>query len=249
MATIAIGDIHGRLDALQDLLDKVLPDLRDGDTLVFLGDIIDRGPDSRGCLERILRCRRETPARVLGVMGNHEQWMLRTLADPTLHSWLVAMEAFPTVRSYSEFAEKALEQYLFVNGRRILFERVPFPYRLFFDSIPPEHLDFLQSMTPFARTPDVLCVHAAAPLNGKDIETRKPDFMIWGVKGFPDNYRGEEPVVYGHWNNALLSAEGYPRPCVLPNRTYGIDTITHGVLTAMRFPDLKLYQSRQYVQG
>ena len=47
----AVGDIHGRLDRLDALLD-VLP-LRDGDRLVFLGDYIDRGPDSKGVVDRL----------------------------------------------------------------------------------------------------------------------------------------------------------------------------------------------------
>ena len=58
MATVAVGDIHGNLLALDDLLNKVLPTLARDDTLVFLGDYIDRGPDSRGCLERIIRDRK-----------------------------------------------------------------------------------------------------------------------------------------------------------------------------------------------
>ena len=47
MPTYAIGDIHGNLAALDDLLSRVVPELQPADTLVFLGDYIDRGPDSR----------------------------------------------------------------------------------------------------------------------------------------------------------------------------------------------------------
>ena len=45
MATVAIGDIHGNLGPLEDLLSQVVPEMRPEDTLVFLGDYIDRGPD------------------------------------------------------------------------------------------------------------------------------------------------------------------------------------------------------------
>jgi serine/threonine protein phosphatase 1 len=62
MATIAIGDIHGNLAALEDLLGQLAPDLTTGDTLVFLGDYIDRGPHSRGCIDRILELRARGPA-------------------------------------------------------------------------------------------------------------------------------------------------------------------------------------------
>src|SRR5438046_10695213 len=54
MATIAIGDIHGNLPALDDLVDQVAPDLSAADTVVFLGDYIDRGPASKDCVDRIL---------------------------------------------------------------------------------------------------------------------------------------------------------------------------------------------------
>jgi serine/threonine protein phosphatase 1 len=54
MATVAIGDVHGNLGALEDLLEKVLPILSAGDHLVFLGDYIDRGPDSWECVARII---------------------------------------------------------------------------------------------------------------------------------------------------------------------------------------------------
>ena len=55
VATIAIGDVHGNRAALDDLLTRLEPDLEASDTVVFLGDYIDRGPDSKGCIDRILR--------------------------------------------------------------------------------------------------------------------------------------------------------------------------------------------------
>jgi len=45
MSTIAIGDIHGNLRALEDLLNRIVPHIGSDDTVVFLGDYIDRGPD------------------------------------------------------------------------------------------------------------------------------------------------------------------------------------------------------------
>ena len=66
-----IGDIHGDLDAV----DRVFSLLGSPDTvLVFLGDIVDRGPASSECLERILRAKAERPDHVFLLMGNHEAW-------------------------------------------------------------------------------------------------------------------------------------------------------------------------------
>ena len=55
MSTIAIGDIHGNLAALLDLLEQLSDNVDREDVVVFLGDYIDRGPDSRGCVERVAR--------------------------------------------------------------------------------------------------------------------------------------------------------------------------------------------------
>jgi len=101
MATIAVGDIHGNLRALDDLLCKVLAELKPEDVLVFLGDYIDRGSDSRGCLERIVRLREDADFQVLALQGNHEYWMLRSFRDHTRHYWLLGLEAFQTIASYS----------------------------------------------------------------------------------------------------------------------------------------------------
>lgn len=72
--TVAIGDIHGDLAALDRLLGE-LPPLDAHDTLVFLGDYVDRGPDSAGVIERVSGLR--VPARVVPLKGNHEAaWLL-----------------------------------------------------------------------------------------------------------------------------------------------------------------------------
>ncbi len=65
MATIAIGDIHGHYRALADLLERLLPQIHADDTLVFLGDYIDRGPDSKDCVEEIIRLKQDAPFSVV----------------------------------------------------------------------------------------------------------------------------------------------------------------------------------------
>src|SRR5687768_12008634 len=70
---IAIGDIHGRLDRLNRLLGTLPPDRK----LVFLGDYIDRGPDSRGVIDRLLRLSRLRDCVLL--CGNHEDMLLNAL--------------------------------------------------------------------------------------------------------------------------------------------------------------------------
>ena len=86
MATIAIGDVHGHFDPLAELLEKLLPTLSGEDVVVFLGDYIDKGPDVRSCVDGIIALKEEAPCPVVGLLGNHEQYMLRTWKDPTSHS-------------------------------------------------------------------------------------------------------------------------------------------------------------------
>lgn len=246
MATVAIGDVHGNLLALEDLLGKLLPVLGREDVLVFLGDYIDRGPDSRGCLERIIRLREEAECSVVTLLGNHEDWMLRSLRDHSSHSWILGMEAFETIASYSSQAAATLRLEAERAGLALVMERRKLPYEIFFDVVPPEHLAFLRRLELYYRSPDVICVHAGIDLHGSTLQVHDPDFYVWGPDGFPDLYAGIDPVVYGHWGNAVQDDRGWPRPCVKGNRTYGIDTVSTGVLTAMRFPDEGVFQSKRY---
>jgi serine/threonine protein phosphatase 1 len=246
MATVAIGDIHGNASALEDLLAKVMPTVGHDDVLVFLGDYIDRGPDTRGCLERIVRLKEEADCAVVPLLGNHEDWMLRTLSDPTSHSWVLGMEALETIASYSPEAAATLRYELGLAGMRLITERVRISYEVFFDLVPREHLELLKSLTLYHRTADVVCVHGGI-LDGIPLHLQDPQTLIWGPDGFPDGYHGQEAVVYGHWSNSVVDETGWPAPFIKGNRTFGIDTISHGVLTAMRFPDGKIFQSNMYL--
>ena len=89
MLTYAIGDVHGCRDRLERLLARC--DRHAGgqpSRLVFVGDYIDRGPDSRGAVEIILGLQRERPGRVICLRGNHEQIMLDALASGDMTLWL-----------------------------------------------------------------------------------------------------------------------------------------------------------------
>ena len=86
MKTYVVGDIHGRCAQLLNLLD-MLPRDPETDTLVFLGDLIDRGADAPGCVDHILKLSRENPERVICLRGNHEQ-MLMDFLEGHSHMWL-----------------------------------------------------------------------------------------------------------------------------------------------------------------
>lgn len=148
MVTIAVGDIHGNLQALNDILGQLRGDVARGDTVVFLGDYIDRGPDTKGCVDAILEFRRDTSAEVVCLRGNHEEWFLRTLSDYRRHSWLLGMEAFATIRSYSAQAAHALRDAVSAAGLQLYVRRCALPYELFFESVPEPHRLFFEALLP-----------------------------------------------------------------------------------------------------
>lgn len=242
MPTVAIGDIHGELDALNDILARLKPELSPGDTVVFLGDYIDRGPRSRECIDRILDFSATTPADVVGLLGNHEEWLLRTIRDPTRHSWLLGMEAFATIESYSPEAAAALRAAAEQAGERLYLNPGPLPYEQFFDAMPPAHRAFLDGLRPYTETCDVVCVHGGVDARGGPPNQQSAQSLVWGTRDFQTEYEGPAWLVYGHWHNTTRDESGRCVPAVI-GRTIGIDTIDHGVLTAVRFPDLRVFQS------
>src|SRR5260370_12968895 len=99
MKTFVVGDIHGRCAQLRNLLDMLPRDVS-SDTLVFLGDLIDRGADAPGCVALIMKLCSENPERVICLRGNHEQMMMDFLKG-TSNIWLTPVTA----------GERTFEQY------------------------------------------------------------------------------------------------------------------------------------------
>lgn len=125
----AIGDIHGCLDKLLDLLNLIDWDPED-DTLVFIGDYIDRGPDSAGVIEHILGMRHWSD-RIICLLGNHEQLLLDFLAGQNTQTFLY-------------------------NGGQATIESYGGPD----EGIPQSHYDFLESLAHYYETGDYIFVHA-----------------------------------------------------------------------------------------
>jgi serine/threonine protein phosphatase 1 len=134
--TIAIGDIHGCSAALATVLEAIHPGPED--TLVTLGDYIDRGPDSHGVLELLIglagRC------RLVPLLGNHEELLLAAIRDGTaLRAWL-ACGGVAALRSYG-----------WIPGG---------PRRRLADWIPNRHLEFLAGCRDWHETATHFFVHA-----------------------------------------------------------------------------------------
>lgn len=93
----AIGDSHGCAVELAELLGKIEP--RRGDTVVFLGDYVDRGPDSKGVIE-IVRSYAPSGVRVVALKGNHEDMMVKVHEDPRKFGWWTDNGGNTTLASY-----------------------------------------------------------------------------------------------------------------------------------------------------
>jgi serine/threonine protein phosphatase 1 len=80
--TYAIGDTHGCLSQLQNLIEECEKDAGEGQSrFVFLGDYIDRGPDSRGVLDLLIDLQKWSPDEIICLLGNHEDMLLAAIAD------------------------------------------------------------------------------------------------------------------------------------------------------------------------
>jgi serine/threonine protein phosphatase 1 len=133
---IAIGDIHGCPDALASLVDAVEPG-RD-DTIITLGDYIDRGPNSCGVVDRLIRLAER--CRLIPLLGNHEEVLLEAFREKdALRRWLTLGGA-DTLRSYG-----------WVPGG---------PRRALADWFPKPHREFIAGCRGFHETPTHLFVHA-----------------------------------------------------------------------------------------
>ena len=245
MATIAIGDIHGNYEALDDLLRAVTPELGPSDTVVFLGDYIDRGPDTKKCIDRLLAFEDGTAAEVIGLCGNHDDWLLRTRRDFRRHTWVLATDAFTTIHSYSPDAAVAIQAAIAAGRGAHYGDDCPLPYDLFFDAMPAPHLNWFERLRDSWHGADCFCSHGGVDPGIDDLSRQQRHPLIWGGTGFPARYDGRDTIVYGHHNNAELTRDGWPMPAIA-GRTIGIDTISHGVLTAVRMPGGDLFQSARH---
>ena len=129
--TIAVGDVHGYLAALGALLEAIDP--RADDTIIALGDYVDRGPDSRGVIDRLIALAGQ--CRLIPMLGNHDEMLLAICTGQTglLDDWLV-FGGDTAAASYGG--------------------NVP-------EGVPAEHVDFLRNCRPFYETDQHFFVHAS----------------------------------------------------------------------------------------
>jgi serine/threonine protein phosphatase 1 len=171
MRTLAIGDIHGCLIALDALLAAV--GLADDDQLITLGDYVDRGPDSRRVLDRLIAL--FEAGRLISLRGNHDEMMLASRYDWSERRLWLRFGGVPTLESYGHDAD----------------DRV---YHL----VPERHWRFLEhDLRNWHETPTHLFVHAWAdpdlPLAVQDTHV-----LLWQRLDLAVPHHSGKVLICGH---------------------------------------------------
>jgi serine/threonine protein phosphatase 1 len=171
---LAIGDIHGCSDLLERLLARIAFEPR-ADTLVFVGDYIDRGPDSRKVIDTLLELKAACP-NMICLKGNHEEMLL------------------------NYYLEGRGEQQFYLNGGLVTLDSyglTPADARAG-RGLPANHLDFLRALPLFHETEEFLFVHAGLR-PGVPLAEQSPADLLWIRYEFIDSQADfGRTVVFGH---------------------------------------------------
>jgi len=208
----AIGDIHGCLDKLQRLVRDIAAD-PENDTLVFIGDYIDRSGGGKDVVDYVLWLKKNYQ-KVICLCGNHESMLIRYLegVDEDIYlanGGMMTLNAYGISRSDSLRARKA--------------------------KIPANHLRFFKSLLPYYETDQFIFVHAGLlpgiPLTGqtaRDLQWVRQEFIDSG-------YDFGKRVVFGHTH--------FSAPMVTTNKIgVDTGAVYGGKLTCVELPTLKFYQ-------
>src|SRR5437588_5585539 len=233
MKTFVIGDIHGRCAQLHSLVD-LLP-RGPFDKLIFLGDLIDRGPDVPGCVEQVMELSARDPEKVICLRGNHEQ-MLLDFIDGANAIWMEHTTGSEhTFAQYTGRQLRASTDGDCADARDLIAKKIPTAQITFFRSLPLYHEDDY-----------ALYVHAGLE-EGKHPRDSSPHALLWTRdSNFYKSYRGK-PCVFGHTPTPLLPLRGRlgRHGIYLRHSAIGIDTgySLHSPLSCLSLPDFTLYQT------
>ncbi len=186
----AIGDIHGRIDLLEKMLRKIDADhlgYRGNSVVVFLGDYVDRGPNSKEVLELLSQ---GSAGRLTFhcLRGNHDDIILRLFKDHSLAQGWFHYGGLQTLRSYGIPAAHATQDFDELFHMRKQLE----------DHMPNAHKRFLENLPYTARYGDYLFTHAGIH-PGRPLEEQDPHHYMWMREPF---LSCDDPlvvmVVHGH---------------------------------------------------
>ena len=193
-----IGDVHGCLGALDALLARIAA--RPGGNaarLVFVGDLIDRGPDSAGVLARVRALTEDAPERVTCLMGNHERMCLDALTDPAAMALWLANGGGATLESFG------------LSPRHDGTDPAGWHARLVADlrAAWPEGTEAWLAARPLFWRQGGLAVAHAAGDPARPLEDQGEETLLWGHRDSRRHPRADGLwVAHGHWIGAEVTA-------------------------------------------
>ncbi|HYF21937.1 MAG TPA: metallophosphoesterase [Caulobacteraceae bacterium] len=187
----AIGDVHGRLDCLEPLLDAIRADAQAHAVrprLIFLGDLVDRGPESRQVVDRVLELSIQGWCDVDALKGNHEEALLLFLEEPPFGATWGDHGGGPTMLSYGVAPPRTRTDDEAWTAARDAFAA----------ALPDEHLAFYKALKLWTVSDDYLFVHAGVR-PGTPIERQEEADLLWIRAPFLEVERASDKVVvHGH---------------------------------------------------
>lgn len=228
----AIGDVHGRRDLLHPLIDWILKDQSEWPNqravVIFLGDYIDRGPDSRGVIQLLACLPEDQGVEWRFLKGNHEETMLNFLEDPSVGARWCEYGGDATLRSYGLKPPNLKHK---AEGWASLSADLR-------HKVSARERAFLETQELSITVGDYFFSHAGAR-PGEALDRQSPEDLMWIRRTFLNSeVEFERVVVHGHTPTAEVHAD---------RRRIGIDTRAYesGVLTALRLNghDRKIVQA------
>lgn len=218
----AVGDVHGRLDVLGPLLRDIAQDAMAANAaepplLVFLGDYVDRGADSKGVVDLILEMRTWAKFEVRALKGNHEEALLQFLAEPAFGQTWLDHGGAATLASYGvQPPAQRTDPEAWVKARDA-----------FAATLPAEHRAFYEGLELMIVVGDYAFVHAGVRPGVPLAEQAERDLLWIRQEFLTERGRFEKVIVHGH--------TPMETPQLTPSRL-GVDTGAYatGVLTAVR---------------
>lgn len=163
---IAITDIHGELEKLENVLSKI--ETRPDDIFVFMGDYIDRGPDSKGVVEKIIEI--SESFKTICLIGSHEYALLHAEQDDYYNYLFWNYGGPATIKSY--------------GGR--------------FENILQTHGEFFKSLKFYHLTDDYLFVHAGINPKYKLEDQHETDFVYIRSAFYNSKHNLPQKIIFGH---------------------------------------------------
>jgi serine/threonine protein phosphatase 1 len=209
---LAIGDIHGCYNKLVSLVEKVRIN-PEKDFVVFIGDYIDRGDQSKEVVDYLIEFKKKVPSTVF-LLGNHEHMLLDYLSGKNINPFMFN-GGQKTLISY--FGEGGLAS--FQDGKH---------------DFPPEHVDFFNSLRPYFELDQYIFVHAGLR-NGIPLARQDLFDLLWIREEFYySKFSFGKTVIFGH--------TPFPEPFIFKDKV-GIDTgaVYGNTLTCVDLPSMKFY--------